>query len=302
MVSLVHRHDGLAGVVFPVCLARVVVAGGVDRPRDVCAVGAFADDDENVVQLTPAVVEAVTSTSRPRRRRSRSGGGRPARPRARSGLCWTQNGFRSQGFSGWVSFGGVCQQRQEVTGKYIHKKEIISCDVFHIRRPDGKLDVSDRGRAPFRASLRGCPTRDGEQTPKVSKPTTTGGGDDDGVGGHRAARTPTASNGCTSTVTYAYGFTHDYNGPYWRAEWWAQVPISKRGAQLRDTRDSERRDDFDIRQQRWTGDALPEPRSAIANSPGYPRPRWRACRTSNSRKPQQHDCPAQTRTSVSRKR
>jgi hypothetical protein len=95
---------------------------------------------------------------------------------------------------------------------------------------------------------------------RVSKPTTTGGGDDDGVGGHRAARTPTASNGCTSTVPYAYGFTHDYNGPYWRAEWWAQVPISKRGARLRDTRDSERRDDFDIRQQGWTGDALPEPR------------------------------------------
>ena len=57
MVSLVHRNDGLAEVVFPVCLARVVVAGGVHRPRDVCAVRAFADDDENVVQLISAVVE-----------------------------------------------------------------------------------------------------------------------------------------------------------------------------------------------------------------------------------------------------
>jgi hypothetical protein len=64
--------------------------------------------------------------------------------------------------------------------------------------------------------------------------------------------TRTASNGCTSTVTMRTRFTHDYNGPYWRAEWWAQVPISKRGAQLRDTRDSERRDDFDIRRQGWT--------------------------------------------------
>ena len=54
-------------------------------------------------------------------------------------------------------------------------------------------------------------------------------------------------------MPYAYGFTHDYNGPYWRAEWWAQVPISKRGAQLRDTRDGDRRNDVDLRQQSWPG-------------------------------------------------
>src|SRR6476469_7785442 len=52
MVSLVNRHDGLVGVVFLVCLARVVFAGGVDRPRDVSATQAFAGDDENVVDLT----------------------------------------------------------------------------------------------------------------------------------------------------------------------------------------------------------------------------------------------------------
>jgi hypothetical protein len=52
MVSLVNRHDGLVGVVFLVCLARVVFAGGVDRPRDVSATQAFAGDDENVVHLT----------------------------------------------------------------------------------------------------------------------------------------------------------------------------------------------------------------------------------------------------------
>ena len=55
--SLVHRHDGLVGVVFLVGLARVVVAGGVNRPRDVFAIPAFADDDENIVHLTQEVVE-----------------------------------------------------------------------------------------------------------------------------------------------------------------------------------------------------------------------------------------------------
>jgi hypothetical protein len=55
--SLVNRDDGLIGVVFLVCLARVVFAFGVDRARDVFAIPAFADDDEYVVHLTPAVVE-----------------------------------------------------------------------------------------------------------------------------------------------------------------------------------------------------------------------------------------------------
>ena len=61
-----NRHEGLVGVVVLVCLARVVFVGGVDRPRDVCATPAFADDDENVVQLTPRGL-TVGSTSRPRR-------------------------------------------------------------------------------------------------------------------------------------------------------------------------------------------------------------------------------------------
>ena len=39
-----------------------------------------------------------------------------------------------------------------------------------------------------------------------------------------------------------------YDGPYWRAEWWARVPVSKRRGELRRTRDGERFDDFDIRQ------------------------------------------------------
>ena len=52
MVSLVNLDDGLVGVVFLVCLARVVFAGGVNRPHDELATRAFADDDVNVVHLT----------------------------------------------------------------------------------------------------------------------------------------------------------------------------------------------------------------------------------------------------------
>jgi hypothetical protein len=67
---------------------------------------------------------------------------------------------------------------------------------------------------------------------------------------------------------HAYTFAHDYNasapvepvqveewetgappgaddGPYW----WARVPVSKRRAELRHTRDGEPRDDFEIRQE-----------------------------------------------------
>src|SRR6478672_1648644 len=50
-VSLVNLDDGLVDVVLLVCLACVVVAGGVNRARDVFAIPAFADDDENVVHF-----------------------------------------------------------------------------------------------------------------------------------------------------------------------------------------------------------------------------------------------------------
>ena len=79
----------------------------------------------------------------------------------------------------------------------------------------------------------------------------------------------------------AYGFAQDYNGiapvepvqveewldgappsvydgPYWRAEWWARMPVAKRRSALRHTDEGERFDDFAIRQEWWTGDALPE--------------------------------------------
>ena len=49
-----------------------------------------------------------------------------------------------------------------------------------------------------------------------------------------------------------------YDGPYWRAEWWARVPASKRRGALRDTDMGERFDDFAIRQEWWTGDAVPD--------------------------------------------
>ena len=49
-----------------------------------------------------------------------------------------------------------------------------------------------------------------------------------------------------------------YDGPYWRAEWWARMPVSKRRGALRHTDEGERFDDFAIRQEWWTGEALPE--------------------------------------------
>ena len=39
-------------------------------------------------------------------------------------------------------------------------------------------------------------------------------------------------------------------------------------------RDGERSDDFDIRQEWWTGDALPDTKVARRKLTGYPRPRW----------------------------
>jgi hypothetical protein len=92
----------------------------------------------------------------------------------------------------------------------------------------------------------------------------------------------------------AYGFAEDYNGiapnepveveewetgappgvydgPYWRAQWWARVPVSKRRGELRHTRDGERFDDFEIRQEWWTGDALPDAKVVRRELAGIPR-------------------------------
>ena len=50
----------------------------------------------------------------------------------------------------------------------------------------------------------------------------------------------------------------DYDGPYWRAQWWARVPAAKRRSMLRHTDEGERFDDYAIRQEWWTGEALSE--------------------------------------------
>ncbi len=63
----------------------------------------------------------------------------------------------------------------------------------------------------------------------------------------------------------------DYDGLYWRAEWWARVPDSKRRGALRDTDEGERFDDFAIRQEWWTGDALPDAKLVRRELAGVPK-------------------------------
>ena len=63
----------------------------------------------------------------------------------------------------------------------------------------------------------------------------------------------------------------EYDGPYWRAEWWARVPAAKRRGALRDTDDGERFDDFAIRQEWWTGEELPDAKVVRRELAGVPR-------------------------------
>jgi hypothetical protein len=62
-----------------------------------------------------------------------------------------------------------------------------------------------------------------------------------------------------------------YDGPYWRAQWWARVPVSKRRGALRHTDEGDRFDDFAIRQEWWTGDALPEAKVVRRELAGVPK-------------------------------
>ena len=62
-----------------------------------------------------------------------------------------------------------------------------------------------------------------------------------------------------------------YDGPYWRAEWCARVPVAKRRSALRHTDEGERFDDFAIRQEWWTGEALPEAKVVRREMAGVPR-------------------------------
>ena len=65
--------------------------------------------------------------------------------------------------------------------------------------------------------------------------------------------------------------TAEYDGPYWRAEWWARIPAAKRRGALRDTDDGERFDDFAIRQEWWTGEELPDAKVVRRELAGVPR-------------------------------
>ena len=62
-----------------------------------------------------------------------------------------------------------------------------------------------------------------------------------------------------------------YDGPYWRAEWWARVPVAKRRGALRHTDEGDRFDDFAIRQEWWTGEALPEAKVVRRELAGVPK-------------------------------
>ena len=62
-----------------------------------------------------------------------------------------------------------------------------------------------------------------------------------------------------------------YDGPYWRAEWWARMPVSKRRGALRHTDEGERFDDFAIRQEWWSGEALPEATVVCRELAGVPK-------------------------------
>ena len=113
-----------------------------------------------------------------------------------------------------MSFGVCASNGTKLLASICIKRKYFPVMCLTLRRPSGKLDVVARGRMPFRASLRGWPTRDGVPTPKVSKPATTGGGDHDGVGGHRAAGDTHRIERVYLDGDHAYGFTHDYNGSH----------------------------------------------------------------------------------------
>src|SRR6476660_6226783 len=63
----------------------------------------------------------------------------------------------------------------------------------------------------------------------------------------------------------------EYDGPYWRAQGWARVPAAKRRSMLRDTDEGDRFDDYAIRQEWWTGEALPEAKVVRRELAGVPR-------------------------------
>jgi hypothetical protein len=65
-----------------------------------------------------------------------------------------------------------------------------------------------------------------------------------------------------------------YDGRYWRAQWWARVPVSKRRTELRHT--AKASDSMTSTSARNGGPATlcPTPRWCAGNWPGCPESRW----------------------------
>ncbi len=63
----------------------------------------------------------------------------------------------------------------------------------------------------------------------------------------------------------------EYDGPYWRAQWWARMPVAKRRA-LRHTDEGDRL--MTSPSARWTGEALPEATVVRRELAGRRRSRW----------------------------
>ena len=203
------------------------------------------------------------------------------------------NRFSSQGFSGSVVVRCVRQQVLEAIGKHIHKQEIIS-DVMYVTFGNDSKSL-DADLAPGTVGTSDGLSRRGDRVlSDLSPPAKMGAA-------MATVFVVTAGSGDTYRIERVYldrdeahGFAQDYNGiapvepvqveewqdgappaaydgPYWRAEWWARVPVAKRRGALRHTDEGERFDDFAIRQEWWTGEALPEAKVVRRELAGVPK-------------------------------
>ena len=62
-----------------------------------------------------------------------------------------------------------------------------------------------------------------------------------------------------------------YDGPYWRAEWWGMSRRASAAPRCETPTRGERFDDFVIRQEWWTGDALPDAKVVRRELAGLPK-------------------------------
>ena len=65
-----------------------------------------------------------------------------------------------------------------------------------------------------------------------------------------------------------------YDGPYWRAEWWARVPVSKRRGALRHTDEGNGSTTSPSGRSGGPATRCPKPRWCAGNWPEHPRSRW----------------------------